>query len=347
MHKVALVVPCFNEQEIIRSTLSILSSLYDNLIAKGTISPDSTILLVDDGSTDNTLKIVETFGEPHIKVIKLATNVGHQHALLAGLHYATNKVDCCISIDADLQDDIRVIEEMISRFAAGFQIVYGVRKKRDTDHLIKKQTALLFYKLMRSMGIKIIYNHADYRLLSNKVLLAFREYTEVNLFLRGIFPLMGYQSTTVYYDRLERQAGESKYPFFKMLKLAVDGITSFSVAPLRIITGLGLLTFLISIGGSIWVFSQFLRDQTIPGWASISLPMYFLGGIQLLAIGVLGEYISKIYYEAKGRPRYHIEEVISYNKNQKIDRQLTETSILITTMADEDRQRVDSLYDQL
>lgn len=311
MHKLALVIPCFNEAEIIDITIDRLIKLCRDLIESRLIHEDSFILLIDDGSKDNTWNKIESHSSGYVKALKLAANTGHQHALLAGLHYATNRVDFCISLDADLQDDISAIKTMILQYKGGSEIVYGVRKRRETDSFIKRHTALFFYKLMQWIGINILYNHADFRLLSNKVLNAFKGFKEVNLFLRGIFPMMGFPSSIVYYDRLDRIGGKSKYPFFKMLRLAIDGITSFSNAPLRIITVMGLFVFLASIGASAWAVLQLIRGNTVPGWTSISLPLYFLGGIQLLAIGILGEYISKIYLETKRRPHYIVEKIMS------------------------------------
>jgi glycosyltransferase involved in cell wall biosynthesis len=226
------------------------------------------------------------------------------------MHFVTGKVDCMISMDADLQDDISVTRQMLEAYNKGAQIVYGVRQRRGADTWFKKQTALAFYKLMQSMGVNLIYNHADFRLLSSKVLIEFGRYREVNLFLRGIFPKMGFTSATVYYDRQDRTAGETKYPLRKMLNLAMNGITSFSNVPLKIISYIGFMVFLGSVLASLWVVFVILTGRNAPGWASITLPIYFLGGVQLLALGILGEYISRIYLETKQRPVYHIEEVI-------------------------------------
>lgn len=308
--KIALVIPCYNEAEIIDKTIGVLRAFLDDLISRNVISHESYMLFVDDGSSDDTFEKIRAHQSSWTRAIKLSGNVGHQYALLAGLHHVTQTVDCCISLDADLQDDIRVIEKMLADFRQGSHIVYGVRKRRSVDTPFKRYTALLFYTLMKWCGIKTVYNHADFRLLSNKVLLSFREYREVNLFLRGIFPLMGYRSSIVHYDRLERTGSTTKYSLFKMLRLAANGITSFSNIPLKVISLMGIFIFVVSIACSVWVVIEFIIDQTVPGWASITLPLYFLGGIQLLAIGVLGEYISKIYWETKGRPRYHIDEEI-------------------------------------
>jgi glycosyltransferase involved in cell wall biosynthesis len=309
--KIALVVPCYNEEAMISITIKKLTQLLREHIDSGLISPESFAVFVNDGSKDRTWEVLIENKNPLIRALKLSNNVGHQHALLAGLTYVTNQVDCCISLDADLQDDISVIPDMIRDYTKGTHIVYGVRASRGTDKAMKKGTALLFYKLLERMGVDVVYNHADYRLLSNKVLVELQKYKEVNLFLRGLFPLMGFTSSTVYYDRLKREAGETKYPFKKMLNLAINGITSFSDYPLRLITRIGLIIFLGSLVTSIWVFIVMIRGKNVPGWASITLPMYFLGGIQLLVLGIMGEYLGKIYRETKGRPRFHIEEEVS------------------------------------
>ncbi len=306
----ALVTPCYNEEAIIVSTVQILTALIDQHIASKLISPASFIVFVDDGSRDHTIALIRSNKNARTRILKLARNVGHQQALLAGLHYVTDKVDCCVSMDADLQDDIGVIATMVEEFKKGSHIVYGVRGNRDTDSSYKRGTAELFYKFMLRMGVPLIYNHADFRLLSNQVLVELKKYKEVNLFLRGIFPLMGYRSSQVSYARKKREAGESKYPFWKMVRFAVTGITSFTNYPLKIITTLGALVFFGSLLATGWVIWVVLQGKNVPGWASITLPIYLLGGIQLLAVGILGEYISNIYLETKGRPLYHVEEVI-------------------------------------
>ncbi|MEQ8812817.1 MAG: glycosyltransferase family 2 protein [Imperialibacter sp.] len=306
----ALVVPCYNEQEVILESLSALRALLKTMISQKQISSNSYIVLVDDGSTDNTYSLLQTRRDKNTRIIKLAHNVGHQAALLAGLHYVTDKVDCSISIDADLQDDIEVMPEMVRHFCNGKQIVYGVRSNRDSDTLFKKGTASLFYQLMQQMGVPIIDNHADFRLVSNTVLKEFGKYKEVNLFLRGIFPQMGYPSSSVAYSRKKRNGGESKYPLWKMMKLAANGITSFTNYPLKIITNVGMIVFAGSLLAALWVVYVVIADKNVPGWASITLPIYFLGGIQLLSLGIIGEYISRIYLETKQRPFYHIEEIV-------------------------------------
>ena len=312
----ALVVPCYNEEEMLGITLEHLTKLLTDYVAKGLVAEQSFALFVDDGSKDTTWSILENTNHKHVKAIKLAHNVGHQHALIAGLTWVTNKVDCSISLDADLQDDISVMEQMIVDFKTGSQIVYGVRGSRDTDKAMKKGSAQLFYKIMQKMGVDLVYDHADFRLLSNKVLLELQKYKEVNLFLRGLFPLMGFNSSKVYYDRKERIAGETKYPLRKMLQLAVNGITSFSNFPLKFITYVGFTIFFISLITSLWVLIEKFVGSTVPGWASITLPIYFLGGIQLLALGVIGEYLGKIYLETKNRPRFHVEEEVEFDPIQ-------------------------------
>ena len=308
--KLALVVPCYNEEEMISTTINTLSELLQQHIANDHITNDSFILIVNDGSRDKTWEIILVNESQYVKALKLSKNVGHQHALLAGLTWVTDKADCCISLDADLQDDVNAITEMLQKYKEGNRIVYGVRDSRKADKLMKKSTAQVFYKIMKRMGVDVVYNHADFRLLDNKVLIELQKYKEVNLFLRGLFPLMGFTSAIVYYGRKKREAGESKYPFKKMLQLAINGVTSFSNFPLKLITRIGLIIFLGSLLTSVWVFIVVIRGVNAPGWASITLPMYFLGGIQLMVLGVMGEYLGKIYLETKGRPRFHIEEEI-------------------------------------
>lgn len=303
---IAIVVPCYNEEPVLHETAKQLNQLIDSLIKNNQISQSSFIYFVDDGSNDKTWDIIQKF---HLennrnKGLKLSRNVGHQNALLAGLNSVQEKSDCVISIDADLQDDISAIALMVEEFKKGSDIVYGVRKKRETDTFFKRFTALSFYKLMSFFGVNIIYNHADYRLLSKRVVKHLISFKEVNLFLRAMVPLVGFKSTKIYYDRKERFAGVSKYPTKKMMSFALDGITSFSVAPLRYITLAGFIVFIISCVLSVWVLTVVLLDRTVPGWASTVLPIYFIGGVQLLSIGILGEYLSKIYKEVKARPRY-------------------------------------------
>lgn len=306
----AIVLPCYNEEAIIEASLQKLQQLLQQYKQDGWVHADSFLLFVDDGSRDGTLALLRQHKSAAVRTLKLSANCGHQSALLAGMHFVTNKVDCMISMDADLQDDIQCTRHMLTEYNQGAQIVYGVRESRGADTWFKRQTALRFYKLMLRMGVNLVYNHADFRLLSNKVLVEFGRYKEVNLFLRGIFPRMGFSAATVFYNRQDRTAGETKYPLRKMLQLAMNGITSFSNVPLKIISYVGFMVFIGSLLASLWVVFVTITGRNVPGWASITLPIYFLGGVQLLALGILGEYVSRIYLETKQRPIYHIEEVI-------------------------------------
>lgn len=313
MDKLAVVVPCYNEEEMLKITSEALRGVLDDLVKKNKIDPDSFILFVNDGSKDRTWELIEEEHIAHpmqVLGVKLAGNVGHQFALTAGLITAMEMSDVTISIDADLQDDIAVIEEMIDKFHAGNDIVYGVRKERKTDTFFKRTTAQAFYKLMKLMGVKTIYNHADFRLMSKRAVEEFSRYKETNLFLRGMMPLIGYQTDSVYYDRKERMAGESKYPLKKMLALAFNGISSFSVKPISLILGMGLFIIFASIAAAIYALISYFTDRVVPGWTSLILSIWFLGGLQLLAIGMVGQYIGKIYMEVKQRPRYNIEKVL-------------------------------------
>jgi glycosyltransferase involved in cell wall biosynthesis len=306
--KLSLVVPCYNEEAVLPETARRLSEILDRLIRDGKIDPGSTVWLVDDGSMDRTWPIIEDLGRasPHFVGVKLSRNRGHQNALLAGLHSADG--DAVISLDADLQDDLGVIDRMVDAYRDGYHIVYGVRDCRDLDSWFKRWSAVRYYALLRFLGVDVIPNHADYRLLSRIVLEALKEYSEVNLFLRGIIPQLGFPSTFVYYERGKRAAGESKYPLRKMLGFAIDGITSFSPVPLRLIAAFGAIVFVLSGFTSLWVLGiKLFTDRAIPGWASTTLPIYALGGIQLLSLGVTGEYIAKIYMESKRRPRFFVE----------------------------------------
>ena len=310
MHIVYFVVPCFNEEEALPETNRRLLIKLGQLVDSGRADEKSRILYVDDGSRDRTWDIIMGFHSECASVcgLKLAHNAGHQNALLAGLMTAREYADCAISLDADLQDDIEVIDEFVDQYNQGCEVVYGVRNKRETDTFFKRVTAQGFYKVMKHLGVDIIYNHADYRLMGKSALDALRDYKEVNLFLRGIVPLIGYKSGIVYYNRSERQAGESKYPFKKMISFALDGITSFSVKPLRIISNLGILISFLSIIGILYALISYLAGVAVPGWTAIVASIWLLGGIQLLCIGVVGGYIGKIYSEVKSRPRYNIEE---------------------------------------
>ena len=314
MDRLAIVVPCYNEEPMLKLSSEALRGVIKDLIAKGKVSDDSFVMFVNDGSKDKTWDLIE---EEHnlypdiVKGVKLAGNVGHQYALTAGLLTAKDMSDVTISIDADLQDDVSVIEEMIDKFHEGKDIVYGVRKKRKTDTFFKRTTAQGFYKFMSMMGVKTIYNHADFRLMSKRAVEQYSKYEESNLFIRGIIPLIGYETDSVYYDRKERVAGESKYPLKKMIALAFNGISSLSVKPITMITGLGLIIILLSILAAIYAFVSYARGVTVPGWTSLILSIWFLGGVQLLCIGLIGQYIGKIYIEVKHRPRYNIEKVLS------------------------------------
>lgn len=313
MDKLAIVVPCYNEEEVLQIASETLRGVLDDLVSKGKIASDSFVLFVNDGSKDRTWELIEeehTKNPVQIYGLKLAGNVGHQSALTAGLLTAMEMSDVTVSIDADLQDDVAVIEEMIDKFHAGNDIVYGVRKERKTDTFFKRTTAQVFYKLMAFMGVKTVYNHADFRLMSKRAVEHFSKFKETNMFLRGMVPLIGYQSDSVYYDRKERVAGESKYPLKKMLALAFNGISSFSVKPISMIMTLGFVIIFISILASIYALISFFTGNVEPGWTSLILSIWFLGGLQLLAIGMVGLYIGKIYMEVKERPRYNIEKVL-------------------------------------
>ena len=314
MDRLAIVVPCYNEEEVLKIASEALRGVLSDLIGKGKISEDSFVMFVNDGSKDATWKLIE---EEHslypdkIFGVKLAGNVGHQYALTAGLNTAVDMCDMSVSIDADLQDDVAVIEEMVDKFHEGKDIVYGVRKKRTTDTFFKRTTAQGFYKFMSAMGVKTVYNHADFRLMSKRAMAQFSEYKEANLFIRGIVPLIGYETDCVYYDRKERIAGESKYPLKKMLALAFNGISSFSIKPISLITGLGAVIIVLSICAAIYALVSYFYGNVEPGWTSLILSIWFLGGVQLLCIGLIGQYIGKIYIESKHRPRYNIEKVLS------------------------------------
>ena len=314
----SVVIPCYNEEEVLPETVKQLCGLLESMVSESLIHPDSHLCLVDDGSKDKTWPIIQDLSatSSQVRGLKLARNRGHQNALLAGLENAEG--DVLVSIDADLQDDITVIRTMVEQYYVGNEIVYGVRKKRTTDSFFKRFTAEGYYYLLSKMGVNIVFNHADYRLMSRRAIEALRRYEEVNLFLRGIIPTIGFSTTEVYYDRAERFAGESKYPLKKMLALALDGITSFSAVPLRFIAGLGLIIFIFSMLISVWALGiRLFTDEAIPGWASSVLPMYLLGGIQILSLGVIGEYVSKVYMETKRRPRYLIERAVGEQTGTK------------------------------
>ncbi len=312
MSDVYIVVPCYNEEEVLGETSKRLLALFDDMKEKSLISDGSRIIFVDDGSRDKTWEIISSLSQEHTEIggIKLARNAGHQNALLAGLMTVRSECDCAISIDADLQDDINVIPQMIEKFENGCDIVYGVRNRRDTDTFFKRTTAEGFYKIMKLMGANVVFNHADYRLMSRRALEAFSEFSEVNLFLRGLVPMVGYKSDKVYYDRSERFAGESKYPLKKMLSFAFDGITSLSVTPIRLITLCGAVSCVAAVIMLIYSIVQKIMGHTVAGWASLMVSIWFLGGVQLMAMGLIGEYIGKIYKEVKRRPRYIIEKYV-------------------------------------
>ena len=305
-----IVIPCYNEQEVLPITAPLFLQKIQSLTEAGKISPDSRVLFVNDGSKDTTWEIIQKLAKDneHFIGICQSRNRGHQNAVLAGLMEAKDKCDITISIDCDGQDDINAMDEMVDAYLDGCEVVYGVRSKRDTDTFFKRFTAESFYKLLNKMGAEVIYNHADYRLVSSRVLQEFANFKEVNIFLRGMFPLVGFKSTSVYYERHERIAGESHYPLTKMLALAFDGITSLSVKPIRLITGFGMLVSLISLLGVIWATVQQILGHTVAGWASTTAIVCFVSGVQLLSLGVIGEYIGKIYLETKARPRYIISE---------------------------------------
>jgi glycosyltransferase involved in cell wall biosynthesis len=330
--RVGIVIPCFNEEEVLPETIRRMEDLLERLISLKKISVESKIVFVDDGSKDRTWELIERYAAQSrfVSGIKLSRNRGHQNALIAGLFAAQG--DALVSIDADLQDDIIAIEEMVDRFSDGAEIVYGVRKRRTTDTMFKRFSAESFYRLIAMLGAESVNNHADYRLLSRRVVECLRSYSEVNLFLRGIVPLIGFKSEIVYYDRASRFAGESKYPARKMIALALDAITSFSVAPLRIITFVGFIIFIASMLVTAWaLWLRFFTNEAVPGWTSIVLPMYFLGGIQLFCIGILGEYLGKTYSEVKSRPRYFIEKTVSNlvgEGESAIDHQEQENSVV-------------------
>ena len=311
--KLYLVIPCYNEEEVLPETSKRLKEKYTALMSAGKIDADSKIVFVNDGSKDRTWEMICDLhkADPVFRGICLSRNKGHQNALMAGLMTVKSECDAAISMDADLQDDINAIDEMVDRYLEGFEVVYGVRSSRKKDTFFKRTTAQGFYKVMRAMGVETVYNHADYRLMSRRALEALSEFDEVNLFLRGIVPLVGFKSTEVTYERGERFAGESKYPLKKMLAFATEGITSMSIKPIRLITTLGFLVFLFSIGVLIYSIIRKFTGYTVPGWAFLAVSIWALGGVQLLAIGVIGEYIGKIYLETKHRPKFIVAEYLN------------------------------------
>jgi glycosyltransferase involved in cell wall biosynthesis len=316
---IAIVVPCYNEEEVFPETAEKLLGKLQQLVDRQNISEKSILLFIDDGSCDDTWVLIEKYygNIPQIfNGIKLSRNRGHQNALLCGLLAVKDRVDAAISIDADLQDDIDVIDKMIEKYRLGYEIIYGVRSNRDADNFLKKMTAQGFYRIIRFLGADVVYNHADFRLMGRNALEALAEYDEVNIFLRGIIPMLGFKTSVEYYKRIKRFAGKSKYPFRKMFKFALEGITSFSIKPIRLITLLGISLFTVSIVLIVYFFFRYFSGHTITGWASIVCSLWGIGGLILLAIGIVGEYIGKIYLETKQRPRYHIEQFL-YSQERK------------------------------
>ena len=316
-----LVIPCYNEEEVLRETSKRLLEKINKMIDNEQISDNSKILFVNDGSKDRTWDVIEELHDSDsiFSGVNLSRNRGHQNALLAGLMVAKEYADMVISLDADLQDDVDVIEKFVEEYYSGSDVVYGVRSSRKTDTFFKRTTALGFYKVMNSLGVNVVYNHADYRLMSKRALEGLAEFKEVNLFLRGIVPLIGYKHSIVEYERHERFAGESKYPLKKMLAFAVDGITSFSIKPIRLISVLGFSIFFVSLIALIYSLIVKFLGKTETGWTSLVISIWMIGGIQLLSLGVIGEYIGKIYNETKARPRYIIKNKLISNKNEKIN----------------------------
>lgn len=312
MFKLSIIVPCLNEESVIEVSSAVLCDKLNSLIREDKISEDSFILFVNDGSTDGTWDaITRLCCNNHIfSGIRLSCNNGHQNAILAGLEFVSDKCDACISIDADLQDDVNAIDTMVDKYSEGYEIVYGVRNSRKTDNIFKRCSAKIFYATMSLLGTKTIPDHADFRLMSRRTIETLLKYKEKNLFLRGIIPSMGFKNCCIYYDRQKRIAGKSKYTFGKMTNLALFGITSFSVRPLRIIFYVGVLSFFISIASFIYVLWSYLGGESVKGWTSIIASVWFLGSIIIMAIGVIGEYIGRIYTEVKNRPPYNVEEIL-------------------------------------
>ena len=313
MNTIYLVGPCYNEEEVLRETASRLKEKMKGLISNKVISDKSRIAFIDDGSKDKTWSIIEELNSSDkiFSGVKLSRNRGHQNALLAGLITVKDYCDASISLDADLQDDINVIDKFIEKFNDGCDVVYGVRSERQTDTVFKRTTAQGFYKIMKALGVDIVYNHADYRLMSKRALDSLQDFKEVNLFLRGIVPLIGYKSDVVLYQRNERFAGESKYPLKKMLSFAFEGITSFSVKPIRLILTVGIIMFISSLAALLYFLIIWMAGKTVQGWTTVVASIWMIGGIQLLCLGVIGEYIGKIYIETKERPKYIIDKFIN------------------------------------
>ena len=315
-HRLAIVVPCYKEELVLHETTSRLTQVLDDLVKDDLIATNSYILYVNDGSTDNTWNIISELHEAnkYVNGVNLAGNVGHQNALVAGLSSAVENCDMAISIDADLQDDVNAIREMVVKYYEGCDIVYGVRQSRQTDTWFKRTTALGFYSLMKSMGVKSVYNHADYRLMSQRALRQLLRYRERNLFLRGMVPTIGYKTDCVYYDRAERFAGESKYPLKKMISFAFDGITSFSVKPVHMVLYFGIVFLIVAFSIFCFVMYSLFRGNAVPGWTSLMLSVWFCSRCILLGLGVVGEYVGKIYVEVKDRPRFNIERVLMHEE---------------------------------
>ncbi len=307
---VYLVIPCYNEEEVLPETVKRLTDKLAAMQAAGLAHEKSRMLLVDDGSRDKTWELITRFHAENsfVEGVKLSHNRGHQNALLCGLMTAMQSCDCAISLDADLQDDVEALDEFVQKYLDGCDVVYGVRNRRDTDTRFKRVSAEGYYKVLKLLGVDIVFNHADYRLMSKRALEGLSEYGEVNLFLRGLVPLIGYRSDYVYYDRHERFAGESKYPLKKMIALALDGITSFSVKPLKLISNLGILISVLSVFGLLYALISYFAGWAVSGWTAIVCSIWLLGGLQMLCLGVVGAYVGKIYSEVKARPRYRVEE---------------------------------------
>ena len=306
----AIIVPCYNESAVLPLSVKELMHRLKALVAGSRVAANSFICLVDDGSSDNTWTLIKEFAlaEPCIKGLKLSSNFGHQNALLAGLFTQVGAADCLLTIDADLQDDVEVIEDMVEKYAAGAKIVYGVRESRQSDSFWKRQSAQFFYRLLRFLKVKTVYNHADFRLADRMVIQGLQRFNEVNLFLRGIFPLMGYRSEVVYYSRAPRQLGETKYPFRKMASFAWQGVTSFNTSLLRLVSWMGIAMFILSLLIAFWVLIAYLSGNTIAGWTSMLLIITLFSGINMICLGLIGEYVGKIFLEVKQRPRFLIEE---------------------------------------
>lgn len=319
MFKLSIVVPCYNEEEVLHETTKELTRIVTNLIKSDKIAPNSKIVFVDDGSKDQTWNLIDEFSKENeiVSGVKLSRNFGHQGALLAGVTAASKDSDAVVTIDADLQDDVNAIPKMVDSFIAGSEVVYGVRNNRDTDSAFKRNTAEMFYKFMGWLGVKLVPDSADFRLMSKRACEVLLSYKETNLFLRGIVPLVGFKSDKVYYARKERFAGESKYPLRKMIKFALDGITSFSIVPIKMIMGLGFFIVLISIFLLIYTLVQKINGHVVSGWSSMMISIWALGGVQLICISVIGEYVGKIFSEVKHRPRFTIERDIYTEKTLK------------------------------